>query len=432
MRVPTPRGRRRARPRAAVVLSGLMLLTACGRDDPATATASSSAGTTTVPATAGTGPATTPGQTPAPGAEPDASIPPPPSGPLPALRLSSVAQLRSPTAAAVRAGERSLYVTEQAGRVRRIRIEGSAADPSYSVDDDPVLDIGGDVVAGGEQGLLGIAFSPAGDRVFIAYTNRDEQQELVGLAVDGDGIDADSRQRVLVVPDFASNHNGGQLAFGPDGFLYWAMGDGGGANDPEGNGQKTDDLLGNILRIDPLGGSPYAIPADNPFVNGGGAPEVYAFGLRNPWRFSFDRATGDLWIADVGQGDWEEIDFVPAGAGRGANFGWDAVEGSHPFAADGPPAGAVGPLHEYDHGDGSCSVTGGYVYRGTTVPGLVGTYLFADFCRGRLMGLRRTAEGVVVDDIGLDVDNPSSFGEGPDGELYVLSLGGEVARLDPG
>jgi glucose/arabinose dehydrogenase len=360
---------------------------------------------------------------------------PAPSAP-PRLVLAPVATVQAPTAAAVRPGERSLYITEQQGSVRRIRIEGDEASPAYRLDQDPVLDISSDVTAGGEQGLLGIAFSPKADRVFVAFTNRNADQQLDSFAIDSAGrVDTGSRKRLLVVPDFASNHNGGDLVFGPDGYLYWSMGDGGGAGDPRSNGQKTTDLLGDLLRLDPVGAQgnqPYAIPPDNPFADGnGGAPEVYAYGLRNPWRFSFDRDTDDLWIADVGQGDWEEIDFAAAadGSGKGANFGWSNLEGTHSFNGRPPPAGAVPPIYEYDHSGGRCSVTGGFVYRGDLVPSLVGTYLFGDYCQGELMGLRRTGASIDVSDLGLQVPGLSTFAEDPDGEIYVLSLTGSVQRL---
>jgi glucose/arabinose dehydrogenase len=342
-----------------------------------------------------------------------------------------VAKLASPVAFAVRAGDTSLYINEQEGRVRRIAVNGSA----YAVDDTPFLDIAADVTAGGEQGLLGIVFSPDGNRMYVAFTNKDSNQQLDEVTLAGGKPDLSTRRQLLVVPDFAPNHNGGQLAFGPDGFLYWSMGDGGGGGDPQSNGQKTTDLLGDILRIDPsssANGKPYAIPPGNPFADGsGGAPEVFAYGLRNPWRFSFDRSTKDLWIADVGQGDIEEIDFAPAGQGAGMNFGWSALEGTHPFNASANPAGATLPVFEYDHkSTGGCSVTGGFVYRGAEVPRLQGSYLFGDYCVGELMALQRAADGAVsVTDLGLNVPQLSSFGEDADGRVYAMSTGGDVFRI---
>ena len=268
-----------------------------------------------------------------------------------------------------------------------------------------------------------------------------QRQHLDEYEMGTDRVNGGSRRELLVIDDFAPNHNGGNIVFGPDGFLYWGMGDGGGAGDPAGTGQNPGDLLGDLLRIDPDvapeerdNGATYSIPDGNPFRNGGGAPEVWAFGLRNPWRFSFDRATGDLWIADVGQGDIEEIDFLPAtggtGAGRGANFGWSSVEGNNPFNEGTAPEGAVGPIFAYDHDGGRCSITGGYVYRGEAIPALVGIYLYADFCGGEIRGLAQE-NGEAVSEGSLDqvVSFPSSFGEDNDGELYVLSLSGPVYRI---
>src|SRR4051794_33059193 len=350
--------------------------------------------------------------------------------------LVPVAHLASPVAFATRTGDTSLYINEQEGRVRRIAVtDNGTAAPSYVVDDTPFLDISADVTAGGEQGLLGIAFSPDGNRMYVAFTNKDENQQLDELTLAVGKPDLSSRRQLLTVPDFAPNHNGGQLAFGPDGFLYWSMGDGGGGGDPQSNGQKTTDLLGDILRIDPSGTSgskPYAIPPDNPFADGnGGAPEVFAYGLRNPWRFSFDRATGDLWIADVGQGDIEEVDFAPAGQGGGMNFGWNELEGTHPFDGSANPPGATLPVFEYDHkSTGGCAVTGGFVYRGPEVPRLQGTYLFGDYCVGEIMALQRAGDGSVsVTDLGLNVPQLSSFGEDADGRVFALSTAGDVFRI---
>jgi glucose/arabinose dehydrogenase len=234
---------------------------------------------------------------------------------------------------------------------------------------------------------------------------------------------------VLSIEDFAPNHNGGQLAFGPDGFLYWGMGDGGGGGDPRASGQDPNDLLGSILRIDPRG-TPYFVPADNPFVNGGGAPEVYAYGLRNPWRFSFDPANGDLWIGDVGQDKVEEIDRLAGGKPAGANFGWNTLEGTETFKGA-PAPGAVPPVFDYRHDDGGCSVTSGFVYRGSAIPDLRGTFLFGDYCDPPVRGLRPAAggNGFEVVDLGLEVPSLTSFGQGSDNELYTLTLDGTVSLL---
>jgi len=350
-----------------------------------------------------------------------------------ALQLTPIADVAEPTSLAIRPGDPSLYVTEQAGRVRRVRVTPGAPP---QLDDSPVLDLRAEVINRGEQGLLGLAFSPDGGTLYVAYTNLDAKQQLDAFAFDGTHADIGSRRTLLVIDDFAPNHNGGDLVIGPDHDLYWTMGDGGGAGDPHQSGQDPHDLLGSILRIDPSApgpdGKPYRIPPDNPFADGvNGAPEVWQYGLRNPWRFSFDRATNDVWIADVGQGSIEEVDFLPAGTPGGQNFGWSDVEGTHPFHAARPPAGAVAPIYEYDHSGGRCSITGGYVYRGRAIPALAGTYLFADYCAGGISGLVRAADGTVtVTDLGIAAGGLTSFGEDAAGELYVLSRQSGLARID--
>ena len=348
------------------------------------------------------------------------------------LGLTPIASVDAPTAIAARIGDTSLYVTEQTGRVRRLRRSGN----TFTVDSAPLIDLSSDVKSGGEQGLLGLAFSADGKHLYLAFTNTGADQQLDEFALDGDRVVDGSRRNLLVVPDFAPNHNGGDLILGPDGFLYYTMGDGGGGGDPQKSGQNPNDLLGDILRIDPTrpsGGKPYGIPSDNPFASGqAGAPEVWAYGLRNPWRISFDRQTKDFWIGDVGQNKIEEIDYQPAGSPGGANFGWNAMEGDQPFAADGPPDGAVAPIYEYDHSGGRCSITGGYVYRGKAIPTLNGTYLFGDNCEGEINGLARASDGSVeVTDMHMHVAGLSSFGEDNDGEMYALGVSdGSVSRID--
>ena len=354
-------------------------------------------------------------------------------GPLPptAVTLTHLATVAAPTAMAARNGDDNLYVAEQAGRVRRLRHNGS----TFELDQAPVFDLTADVKAGGEQGLLGLVFAADGQHLYVAFTNRDANQQVDELTLDGERVTG--RRALLVVPDFAPNHNGGDLVLGPDGFLYYTMGDGGGEGDPHHTGQDPRDLLGDILRIDPTkpaNGKPYGIPPGNPFADGRtGAPEVLHYGLRNPWRMSFDRQTNDLWIADVGQDRFEEIDFLPAGAPAGQNFGWSALEGSHPFKGGRAPNGAIAPIYEYDHSQGRCSVTGGYVYRGHAIPALEGQYLFGDNCDGEIHGLTRNANGSVnVGDLHLHVGGLSSFGEDNDGELYALGVvDGSVSRIDP-
>lgn len=367
-----------------------------------------------------------------------------------AVALEEVAVVDQPTAIAARPGEDAVYVAERPGRVRRIdvdtdiRRERSSGPPTttkrFELARTPVLDLTDEVLDDGqEQGLLGLTFSPDGRRMYLAFTGTDGHQHLHEVEMDGDGPEPRTRREILAVPDFAPNHNGGGLAFGPDGFLYWGMGDGGGADDPRDTGQDPGDLLGAILRIDVDvapedrdAGRTYAVPSGNPFVLGGGAPEVWAFGLRNPWRFSFDRETGDLWIADVGQGAIEEIDLLPAGegAGRGANLGWPLFEGDRRHRDGEVPDHLVAPLHTYDHGGGRCSVTGGFVYRGRQVPALVGAYLYGDHCEGEVRALVQR-DGQVLDDrpLGLHVPLLSSFGEDAEGELWVLSLEGPVYRI---
>jgi glucose/arabinose dehydrogenase len=355
-----------------------------------------------------------------------------PTGPV-VPTLTHLATVDKPTAITARPNDTSMFVAEQIGRVRRLRKSGN----TYTLDSSPVLDVSADVKSGGEQGLLGLAFSADGSHLYFAFTNNNADQQVDEIAFSGDSVVDSSRRTLIVVPDFAPNHNGGDLILGPDGYLYYGMGDGGGAGDPKGSGQNPHDLLGDILRIDPQNpsaGKPYGIPASNPFADGqSGAPEVWDWGLRNPWRFSFDRSTKDLWIADVGQAAEEEIDFEPAGSKGGVNYGWSAVEGTKPFAASAPPAGAVPPIYEYDHSNGRCSITGGFVYRGRALPDLVGTYLFGDNCDGEIRGLTRNSDGNVnPTDLHLNVSGLSSFGEDNDGELYALGVvDGSVSRLDP-
>lgn len=348
------------------------------------------------------------------------------------VKLTRVAAVEKATALAVRRGDPTLYVAEQAGRVRAVR--GGVLQAR------PILDLTRRVVAGGEQGLLGLTFSPDGKLLYVDYTGTDGNTRVDEYPMRADGTADPSRRRaVLGVTQPQPNHNGGQIAFGPDGFLYIGLGDGGGAADAGpghaegGNGQSRDTLLAKILRIDPRpsGRRAYGIPTGNPFADGGGRPEIWAYGLRNPWRFSFDRTTGDLWIGDVGQDEWEEIDVLPVGEG-GANLGWNVFEGTHRFR-DGEAPGAVPPVYEYSHqATGGCSVTGGYVYRGRAVDHLAGAYVFSDFCTGKVQALAM-ADGRVtgVRDLGIGTPTPSSFGEDAAGELYVMSQSDGLLRIDP-
>jgi glucose/arabinose dehydrogenase len=338
------------------------------------------------------------------------------------VRLQEVARLEAPVGMALRKGDAGVYVIEQTGRVRVLRDD--RLDPS------PVLDVSSQIRAGGEQGLLGIAFSPDGRYLYLDFTDTGGDTHIAEFAMRAGRPDPASQRNLLTVDQPFANHNGGQLAFGPDGRLYIALGDGGSAGDPFGNGQSLGTLLGKVLRIDPRpsGGRPYGVPRDNPFVGRAGArPEIWDYGLRNPWRFSFDPVTKDLWIADVGQGDWEEVDHEPAGRG-GRNYGWNRLEGSHRFRG-GAPAGAVGPVLEYNHDDGSCTVIGGSVYRGSAIPNLRGAYLYGDYCGGWVKAVSAGGRAGEPRDLGINVPSLTSFGTDRRGELLALSGGGQVFRI---
>jgi glucose/arabinose dehydrogenase len=341
------------------------------------------------------------------------------------VRLVQVAELQQPVAMAVRPGDRAVYVAEQTGAVRALR--------AGKVDPTPVVDISDQVTAGGEQGLLGLAFSPDGRFLYLNYTDTAGDSRIAELTMRGRQADPGSLRQLLRVEDPYANHNGGQLAFGPDRLLYIAFGDGGGGGDPLGSGQSLDTLLGKILRIDPrpAGGRPYRVPPDNPFAARAGArPEIWSYGLRNPWRFSFDPATGDMWIGDVGQNAWEEVDHEPARSG-GRNYGWNRREGRHDFDGE-RPAGAVDPVIEYGREGGACTVIGGSVYWGRRIPGLRGAYLYGDYCAGWVRAARVRGGRVAEErDLGLSVPNLTSFGVDPAGELYAMSLAGPVYRLAP-
>jgi glucose/arabinose dehydrogenase len=340
--------------------------------------------------------------------------------------LEEVATLDAPTALVQRPGFDQLVVAERGGTVRVVD-GGQVSEPIVEVE----------TTAEGERGLLGIAFSPDGSHLYLSYTDEQGDSRLdewaTGPAI-GD-VDRASRRNVLSVDQPFPNHNGGHVLFGPDGLLYFGLGDGGAAGDPEERAQNPNELLGKILRIDPRpsGGDPYAVPAGNPFAGGGGRGEIFVTGVRNPWRFSFDRQNGDLWIGDVGQGAEEEIDLLPAGRAAGANLGWDRLEGNRPFEGE-PPAGAVPPVFTYGRDEGY-SVTGGYVYRGSAIPGLGGAYVFGDYGAGVVRALGVEGGRVVSErPLGVETGPASlvSFAEGADGELFVLSLEGPVYRLVPG
>jgi glucose/arabinose dehydrogenase len=327
-----------------------------------------------------------------------------------------------------------LFVVEQTGAVRIIK--DGALLPA------PFLDISSKITSGGEQGLLGLAFDPqyaTNGRFVVHYTDLNGNTHLSQFTVspDPDLADPASEQVVLTADQPFSNHNGGQILFGPDGMLYLGLGDGGSEGDPQARGQDLSDLLGSILRVDVHAGSPYAVPPDNPFVGQTGIqPEIWSYGLRNPWRFSFDRSTGDLYIADVGQNSFEEVDVAPAagGSGKGLNFGWNIMEATHCYNAGScDQNGLTLPQFEYGHNDG-CSVTGGYVYRGSAIPALQGLYFFGDYCQGWVRSFRFQG-GAATELTDWPTLRPggsiTSFGEDAAGELYVIVQSGSVFKFVP-
>lgn len=342
------------------------------------------------------------------------------------------AGLSGPTAIE-NAGDVRLFVTEKQGRIQIVRNDGS-------IDPVPFLDITDRVLSsGGEQGLLGLAFHPlypSNGYFYVNYTdlNGDTVVSRFTISPDPDLADPASEQILLGFAQPYSNHNGGDLAFGPDGYLYISTGDGGSGGDPQNYAQNPLTLLGKILRIDVDAGSPYGIPADNPFVSDPGVlDEIWALGLRNPWRFAFDSVTGDFWIADVGQSVSEEINFQPAASSGGENYGWRCYEGTFPYNTTGcnPPENYVFPVFEFLHPD-HCSVTGGVVYRGTNYPELDGHYFFTDYCSGNLWSLSPDGQGGwTVHDYGMFSSFISSFGIDFNGEIYAVSLSdGMLYRLE--
>jgi glucose/arabinose dehydrogenase len=325
-----------------------------------------------------------------------------------------------------------LFIVEQTGAIRIVK-EGTLL-PT------PFLDISGKVSNSGERGLLGLAFDPnyaSNGRFYVHYTDPagDTRVSSFQVSADPDIADAGSEQVVLTATQPYSNHNGGQLVFGPDGLLYLGLGDGGASGDPQGRGQDLSDLLGAILRLDVRAGPSYTIPPDNPFIGQTGArPEIWSYGLRNPWRFSFDRGSGDLYIADVGEGRFEEVDIAPAaeGIGKGANYGWNRMEGNHCFqSGQCDQAGLTTPVYEYSHSSG-CSITGGYVYRGSAIPALQGRYFFADYCQGWVRSFRYSggAATELTEWGALRPGGPiTSLGEDAVGELYLTTENGRVFKI---
>lgn len=426
----------------ASVIVGLCTFAACSSDattEPTTST--SDVATTTTAATTdtgGTSPDTTSPENPLAATTTTkatttvASTVPPITQPLAANMVvigPFVSGLNKPVDIATRADDPTLFVVQQDGKIIPIRngALGSA-----------VLDIGTQISTGNEQGLLGMAFHPTEPFAYVDYTNPIGDSIIAEYRVKADGtFDAATARVVLAVKQPFPNHNGGKVAFGPDGMLYIGFGDGGAGDDPNRNGLSLSTMLAKMLRINPLrsGDKPYSVPPDNPYVDLEGAfPEIWASGLRNPWRFDFDSVTGDLWIADVGQNQWEEVNVARAadGGGKAANFGWSAWEGSHRYNADQPAGDPQPPIWEYQHGDDGCSVSGGAVYRGSDIPSLVGWYIVADYCSGKVWALQpgkgNTLAGAPLQ-IGV-VPNPSAVVDTPDGAMYVLGVSdGTIRRI---
>jgi glucose/arabinose dehydrogenase len=362
-----------------------------------TTTTASTTTTTAAPTTTSTAPATTAPPTTAP-ADPFTRA---------RIELVRIVSLDHPIAMAVRPSDGSTWIARKGGAV--CRLSGPSCTGSQVV---------ASVSTGTEQGLLGIAFNPRDTHLYISYTDPAGDSRVDELPLRADGAADTSRRRNIFAEDQPeANHNGGHITFGPDGRLYLGLGDGGGAGDQHGsigNGQDPGTDLGKILRIDPAG----------PTV------QRWIMGVRNPWRFSFDRANGDLYVADVGQRSWEEVTYLRASAQQGRNLGWRCYEGTHAYSGCTPAGGHTGPIHEYSHGPG-CSITGGYVYRGRRIPALVGAYLFADYCDGQIRGFTTQAGRVrTLRALGHDPGGVVSFGEAADGELYVLTPSA-VWRIDP-
>jgi glucose/arabinose dehydrogenase len=354
-----------------------------------------------------------------------------PAGAAPALTLEPVSDLTGATAMAVRPGDPARYVALQTGTV--VALDGDAPPRT-------VLDLTDLTRVRGERGLLGLTFSPGGDRLYVHYSGAAAGETVVEeYGFSGGMADPTTRRVLLTVPQPQTNHNGGQLALGPDGYLYLGLGDGGNRDDegtghaPGGNAQSPETLLGKILRIDPKpsGAMAYTVPDDNPYADGGGRPEIFISGVRNPWRFSFDRRSGDLWVADVGQDSWEEVTRLTADDAAGANLGWNRYEGTTRYLGD-DVSGTVLPQIVASHADGNCAITGGYVYRGRAIPSLRGWYVYTDYCNGTIRAAKLRKDGTARQrDLGVSLPSVSSFGQDADGELYLLSQEQGVVKLVP-
>jgi glucose/arabinose dehydrogenase len=408
--------------------------TAPGSTSPATTAPASTAASTAASVTA------TVTATAAPPPASDATVPPtaPPPPPAvvgdPQVGAIRVRDFDAPVGLSVRPGDTAIYVIEQAGRIVRF-------DPATD-DTRVVIDIADAVAFDGEQGLLGLTYTGDGAYAYLDYTDDNGDTNILEYSVAPDGTFDAANGRVLMVIDQPyANHNGGDVAIGPDGMLYIAMGDGGAGGDPERRASDPTTKLGAILRVDPTPSAtaPYTIPPDNPFASGSldglaGAPEVWAWGLRNPWRIDFDPATGDLWIADVGQNRLEEINRVAPTAehpaGWGLNFGWSAFEGTDRYNTDVPdPGDLVMPVLTYEHGADGCSISGGAVYRGTVIPELAPAYVYSDYCSGKLWALDLAGGRNLLLREGFS--QVAAIRRGPDGELWLIERSGGLWLLAP-
>ncbi len=423
-------------PFLVVFLAGALVLAGCASEAPTPATTTASATPTAAPDTAV--PAPSEATETADLTDPVLAETPPtePTDPPEAVTqlggtefvFVDVAEAVVPIGMVAYPDGESFLVASKFGEVFRYFV---AEDGQLHSDTTPLIDLSEQVALGGEQGLLGIAVNPAGTHIYLVHSRLDGANRLVEYGIDG----ADERE-VLIVEQPYANHNGGHITFGPDGYLYYGLGDGGSDGDPNGTGQDPTDLLASILRIDPAksGADAYTIPADNPFESSGGATEVWLYGARNPWRFSFDRTTGDLWIGDVGETAREEIDWLPAadgaGAGSGVNLGWPLLEGNAPFRG-GNPDDYVAPVLDYDR-DAGQSIIGGYISRGGPAE-VEGVYIYGDWGTGTIWGLILNDDGQIVtnDELGTVPDfQLLSFSQGPSGRLFVLLADGAIQRLD--
>jgi glucose/arabinose dehydrogenase len=420
----------------AIAVLGGLALAACA-DDSGPAQQSDGVGTVVAPSPdlSAAPPAVTPNT--APGSDGTTFSPatPDPAVGDPIVSSELVVEVDNPVDLAVRPGDDALYLVGQRGTITRFDPANGAAAT--------VFDITGQVSSSNEQGLLGLAFSPDATRAYVDFTDTAGDTTITEYTVGDDGAFVPESERVVLTVDQPyRNHNAGDLAFGPDGMLYITLGDGGSGGDPQRRASDPTDLLGSLLRIDPTpdGDRPYTIPSDNPFVSGpvgatDGAPEVWAWGLRNPWKIAFDPVTAELWIADVGQNAHEEVDVVgPVGdrdAGWGRNFGWSAFEGTVRFNEDVPdPGDTVVPVLTYPHSSGGCSISGGAPYRGSAIAELEPAYVYSDYCLGTLWALDLDGRRNLVLLEGFS--EVTAVRPGPDGELYVLERSGGVHRLTPG